>query len=73
MEYFAFTAITNKSYHFSHSVLGGHSATSQYAGYPDTADAPPAPGFPPASAGSRSAMLKDTRGPTVKLWMNGKR
>ena len=57
IECFAFTATTKMSHHFSHSVLGGIEATSQYAGSPAKADELLEVAPPLDVADSRSAML----------------
>ena len=45
------------SHHFSHSILGGVSATSQYDGSPAKADGPLEAALPLDSEFDRSAML----------------
>ena len=56
-EYLIFTDTVKRSHESSQSVLGAASAESQFAGYPDTADALPDFATSPQLADSRSAML----------------
>ena len=67
--------MTKRAHHFSHSVLEGHSATSQKLGSPANADAPPAAGclLLQSDGSARSAMLTIDvyASDAVEFWMIG--